>query len=89
MSNSDAPSKKVVGPDAKQPGCNDILFVLLFLGNVALVVAFFAAWLGDGAQGFPVNSTRALIEQASHPETQLNNIVTTTGITCGYTFLFA
>jgi len=46
-------SGRVVGPNARSPGCNDAFCYILFWLMAIMCVVFFFTWVGDGAEGFP------------------------------------
>ena len=47
---------RVVGKNAKRPGCTNVLFALAFLANIVAVLFFFFSWVGDGCPGWPDGS---------------------------------
>ena len=54
-------SERVVGKGARSPGCTDFICVPLFLGILALIVALFFVWVGNGAEGFPADRLHSVV----------------------------
>jgi len=79
-------AERVVGPNARTPGCNDAICYLLFWAMAIMIVVFFFIWTGEGAEGFPSDSLEQLAFDANGTVSELGSA---SALSAFYALLFS